>query len=246
MIRMQQDLTALMGYWHTPVGRSTWQRESMALSRLVSHSTTRMLEVGLGASLKGTFAPLQHVRWAGSFDDQLSLGAHYIADGRAQPFDDCTFDTVLVHHLLDCVPSPHHWLSEAARVTADHGRLYLVGWNAWQPRWPWARYASPARRRIFIRQIRDWLAFVDLEIERVHYCAFSTSRSRYGQLAEQCGKALDLPLGGSYIVVARRERQYIVSQASRQRRQRLLNVGRLQSGLLAPLPRDRARDVGPH
>lgn len=236
MRRMQQDLEALKYHWHTPAGRTIWHREAQVLARIAPSSTVRMLEMSMGASLNRVFAPAMHVRWADTFENSKLMGAHYIADGCAQPFDECTFDTVLVHHVLDCVPSPRLWLSEAVRMTANHGRLYLIGWNIWQPRWPKRRDASPVKRRILLRQIRNWLAFVDFEIEQVHYCAFSTAQCRAAHLYEHLGSVLDVPLGGSYIVVARREHQDSIPRASRQCRRHLLKVGHLQSGLLSPVP----------
>lgn len=227
---------ALMTYWHTSAGQHVWQRESMTLARMVTYKGGRLLEMNASASLAAPFSPGHAVRWAPSSAVQPLWHANYIADGRAQPFDDCHFDTVLIHHLLDCVEHPHHWLSEAARITADTGRLYLVCWNPWQPRWPDRHHRHPAQRRLFVRQIRDWLAFVDFEIEQVHYCAFTTARRRSALWAERIGTRLDLPLGGSYIVAAHRQKQYIVPLAKRLRQRRRLGLGGIPGGALAPMP----------
>lgn len=232
----RQSVDALMAYWHTPAGQAVWQRESIALARMVQYKGGRLLEMNTAASLSSPFKPCLHVRWAPSLQTQPLWQANYIADGRAQPFDDCYFDTVLIHHLLDCVATPHHWLSEAARITADTGRLYLVCWNPLHPRWPSRKGHHPAQRRLFVRQIRDWLAFVDLEIEQVHYCAFSAARCHSASWAERIGTLLDLPLAGSYIVSARRQKQYIVPLAKRLRHRQLLGLGAIPQGMLAPMP----------
>ena len=228
----QASIQALMAYWYSPAGQQVWQRESRRLSHMVMYKGGRLLEMSAAASLSAPFAPRQHFRWAPSCRTQPLWNADYIADGRAQPFDDCHFDAVLLHHVLDCVPQPHHWLSEAARVTADTGRLYVACWNPWQPRLP---NRHPAVRRLFVRQLRDWLAFVDLEIEQVHYCAFTTARSRLASWTERIGTACEVPIAGSYIVSARRHTQYAAPAARRLRhRQRLL--GALPQGALAPIP----------
>ena len=232
----RQSVSALMAYWNTPAGQQVWQRESVMLSRMVAYKGGRLLEMSAAASLATPFAPSHALRWAPSIATQPLWHADYIADGRAQPFDDCYFDTVLIHHLLDCVDQPHHWLSEAARITADTGRLYLIGWNPLQPRWPHRHRRHPAQRRLFTRQIRDWLAFVDLEIEQVHYCAFSAARCRTASWAEHVGTLLDVPLAGSYIVSARRQKQYIVPLAKRLRHRQLLSLGTIPKGMLAPMP----------
>lgn len=237
MTRTQPDGEALMAYWHTPTGRTTWQHEFLTLTRsIMGYKGGRLLEMSGGASLVAPFSPHQHVRWAPTAHAQHLWHADYIADGCAQPFDDCCFDTVIIHHWLDCVSAPHHWLSEAARITADTGRLYLIGWNPLQPRWPDIHDRHPARRRLFIRQLRDWLAFVDFEIEQVHYCSFSTARCRTAVWAERFGTMFNVPLGGSYIVSARRQKQYIVPLVKRFRHRRLLNLGGIPKGMLAPMP----------
>lgn len=228
------NLQALMAYWHTSVGQHIWQRESQRLSRMVTYKGGRLLEMSAAASLSALFAPRQHFRWAPSSRTQSLWDGNYIADGRAQPFDDCYFDAVVLHHVLDCVPQPHHWLSEAARITADTGRLYIVCWNPWQPRWPDRHHRHPAVRRLSIRQLKDWLAFVDLEIEQVHYCAFTTARTRLASWAERIGTACEVPIAGSYIVSARRQKQYVVPATKRLRHRQRLALGALPQGALTP------------
>lgn len=231
----QTNMQALMAYWHTSAGQHIWQRESQRLSRSVMYKGGRLLEMSAAASLSAPFAPRQHLRWAPSSCAQSLWNADYIADGRAQPFDDCHFDAVLLHHVLDCVPQPHHWLSEAARITADTGRLYLVCWNPLQPRWPDRHQRHPAVRRLCIRQIKDWLAFVDLEIEQVHYCAFTAARSRLAAWTERIGTACELSVSGSYIVSARRQKQYVVPAAKRLRHRQRLALSALPQGVLMPM-----------
>jgi SAM-dependent methyltransferase len=46
-----------------------------------------------------------------------------LADGRALPFDDATFDVVVMHTLLCHVPGPEQLLAEARRVLRASGSL---------------------------------------------------------------------------------------------------------------------------
>lgn len=123
---------------------------------------------------------------------------------------------VVVHHLLEVVPDPHHMLQEAARVTADDGRLIIFGWyplsagglsRAWparRERMPWrGRWRTPGR-------LGDWLAFVDFEIDRVDYCGFHLPGGLpHNAMLETLGRRHNLPLGDSYMIHARRRAQLV-------------------------------------
>ncbi len=72
-------------------------------------------------------------------------------------------------------------------------------------------------------RLRDWLAFVDFEVERVDYCCFRGPMSTAcGERWEALGRRHNLPLGESYMIQA-------------QRRQRHAPVQRVKFGLRAPV-----------
>ncbi|GHC26429.1 Methyltransferase domain-containing protein [Aidingimonas halophila] len=138
------------------------------------------------------------------------------------PLPDESIQLVVVHHLFEIVPNPHHVLQEAARVTADSGRLVIFGWGPMGlsglsralPRrrrhMPWnGHWRTPGR-------LRDWLAFVDFEIERVDYCGFhwpgSVPRNAW---LESLGRRHNLPLGDTFMIRAKRRSQSIQAQPSR-------------------------------
>ncbi|WP_236645366.1 methyltransferase domain-containing protein [Aidingimonas lacisalsi] len=138
------------------------------------------------------------------------------------PLADESVQLVVVHHLLEVVPEPHHVLQEAARVTADSGCLVIFGWGPMGvtglsralPRrrrcMPWSgHWRTPAR-------LRDWLAFVDFEIERVDYCGFhwpgGVPRNAW---LEALGRRHNLPLGDTFMIRARRRSQPVQTQTHR-------------------------------
>lgn len=54
----------------------------------------------------------------------LSIDAH-VGDAHALPFEDDSFDVVLLHLLLSVLPDPETLLAEAARVLAPGGRISI-------------------------------------------------------------------------------------------------------------------------
>ncbi|KPM80730.1 hypothetical protein AOG28_08450 [Cobetia sp. UCD-24C] len=129
---------------------------------------------------------------------------------------DESMDLVMLHHLLEVAPEPHRLLREAARVLRSSGCLVIV---AWQPlSGEGLLRLDPRRRRITPWEgswrtpaaLRDWLAFVDFEIERIDYAGFHLPglRLRHGWL-ERMGRRYNLPLGSLMLIRARRNVGYV-------------------------------------
>lgn len=124
---------------------------------------------------------------------------------------DESMDLVMIHHLLEVAPEPHRLLREAARVLRTSGSLIIV---AWQPlSGEGLLRLDPRRRHIAPWEgcwrtpaaLRDWLAFVDFDIERIDYAGFHLPglRLRHGWL-ESLGRRYNLPLGSLMLIRARR------------------------------------------
>ena len=129
---------------------------------------------------------------------------------------DESMDLVMLHHLLEVAPEPHRLLREAARVLRSSGCLVIV---AWQPlSGEGLLRLDPRRRHITPWEgswrtpaaLRDWLAFVDFEIERIDYAGFHLPglRLRHGWL-ERMGRRYNLPLGSLMLIRARRNVGYV-------------------------------------
>ncbi|MEQ6888181.1 methyltransferase domain-containing protein [Halomonas sp. CS7] len=206
-------------YWSSPVGRALWRAERACLGPVCERLFGRhSLELGM-APVLSDICPIRH---ALSWSPTREMAAHestLVCPPDGLPLPDDSLSLVVIHHLLEVVPDPHHMLQEAARVTADDGRLIIFGWyplsacglsRAWPGRrelMPWrGRWRTPGR-------LGDWLAFVDFEIDRVDYCGFHLPGSLpRNAMLETLGRRHNLPLGDSYMIHARRRTQLVQPQ----------------------------------
>lgn len=140
-----------------------------------------------------------------------SIPSTLICRPEALPLADESLELVLVHHLLEVAPQPTHVLREAARVTSDSGRLILIGWHP-------LGIAGPTRlkrchERFYQRsrwltpgRLRDWLRFIDFNIERIDYCGFVPFENTPDWLLmERWGRRHNLPLGRAWMISAKRQ-----------------------------------------
>lgn len=194
-------------FWDSAAGTALWRAERACLGpHCEQHRGIVSLQLGM-APLMSDMCPIRHaLDWAPSID--LARGPNsLICLPETLPLADDSVDLVLLHHLLEAVEHPHHVLQEAARVTRADGRLLVFGWHPFGPTGvrrrqrpaPWQRqWRTPGR-------LRDWLAFVDFEIERVDYCGFRLpGRLAGSDRLETLGRRYNLPLACAYLLVARR------------------------------------------
>lgn len=211
-------------FWSTPTGAAVRRAERACLGPVCERLFgVHSLELGFG-NLLADMCPVRHAMgWAPS-RELAQDAATLICSPDALPLPDDSLSLVIVHHLLEVAPDPHHMLQEAARVTADEGRLILFGWMPFsagalgrlapgkRQRLPWrGQWRSPGR-------LRDWLAFVDFQVERVDYCAFRLpGRPARNALFETLGRRHNLPLGDSYMIQACRRPQLLKTRDNRLR-----------------------------
>ena len=209
-------------YWASQAGRAVWQPERACLGQVCERLFgAHSLELGMASAL-ADMCPVRHaMRWAPT-RELAEQTATLVCSPDALPLRDDSLSLVVIHHLLEVLPDPHHMLQEAARVTADDGRLIIFGWvplgpaglsRAWpgrRRRLPWrGHWRTPGR-------LKDWLAFVDFEIERVDYCGFHLPGSLpRNAMLETLGRRHNLPLGDSYMIHARRKPQLAQTQRTR-------------------------------
>lgn len=208
-------------FWATPGGQAVRQAERACLGPVCERLFgVHSLELGMGGAL-ADMCPVRHpMTWAPT-RELAEHPATLVCSPDALPLPDGCLSLVVVHHLLEVAPDPHRTLQDAARVTRDDGRLVIFGWmplsagalpRVWPGRrekLPWrGRWRTPAR-------LRDWLAFVDFEIERVDYCGFHLPGALPGNAAlETLGRRHNLPLGDSYMIQACRRSQLARRQGS--------------------------------
>ncbi|MDY7220397.1 methyltransferase domain-containing protein [Denitrificimonas sp. JX-1] len=121
-------------------------------------------------------------------------------------------DVVVLQHSLDFARSPHDVLREAAHCVRPGGHLIIVGSHTWSlfgvyrflscNVWKDAHYLAPAR-------ITDWLSVLGFSVEKRCYAAYIpllTASKLQNKLArlEHYAVARQLPLGGCYMLVARK------------------------------------------
>ncbi|MEC9483346.1 MAG: methyltransferase domain-containing protein [Halomonas sp.] len=171
------------------------------------------MHIGMAPRLTD-MCPIRHsLCWAPTRDlaeDEACLVC--APDSLALP--DNSLALVVVHHMLEIVPEPHRLLQEAARVVADDGWLIVFGWSPMglgrlDRSWLGSGDLPVCGQRRTPGRLRDWLAFVDFEIERVDYCGFRLpGRQPRNASLESFGRRHNLPLGDTYMIRARRRAQW--------------------------------------
>ncbi|GAA5316590.1 MAG: methyltransferase domain-containing protein [Candidatus Pelagadaptatus aseana] len=134
------------------------------------------------------------------------------------PFASESIDVAILHHALDYSQHPHQLLREASRVLIPRGHLVVVGFNPYSLMglfgffsrlfsrdWFWRRNTLPRGR------VKDWLHLLELETVEYHQGFFSAPVQSQKVLDKSgfweglCRRSR-LPVGGYYILVARKER----------------------------------------
>ena len=128
----------LLAFIYDPLIESAtahWRKHS--LSHIDSDGQKKILINGIGSGLDIPFLSDQHnytgtditpamlsraEKRAAQSDCDINL---QIADSMALPFDDHSFDIVLMHLILAVVPDPSKALSEANRVLKPGGRIHI-------------------------------------------------------------------------------------------------------------------------
>jgi len=194
-------------FWESSPGLALWRAERACLGpHCEQHRGMVSLQLGM-APLMSDMCPIRHaLDWAPSAD-LVRTANSVVCLPDSLPLADDSVDLVLLHHLLEAVDHPHHVLQEAARVTRPDGRLLVFGWHPFGPSGvrrrhrpaPWQQqWRAPGR-------LRDWLTFVDFEIERVDYCGFRLPGRAIGSdRLETLGRRYNVPLASAYLLVARR------------------------------------------
>jgi len=207
----EQGLTAAVRegrrFWDSKPGQALWRAERACLGpHCEQHRGALSLQLGM-APLMSDMCPVRHaLEWAPAEELVINPNTLVCAPERL-PLADDSLDLTLIHHLLEAVERPHHVLQEAARVTRADGRLLVFGWHPYGPAsGPVSRRPAPWQRQWRApRRLRDWLEFVDFEIERVDYCGFrwpwNTARNRR---LETLGRRYNVPLAQAYLLIARR------------------------------------------
>lgn len=208
----EQSYQRARQYWREGKGLSLWQSQHSVIAPLIDPiAKSHGLELTAAAPLLPLSRIRHQVQWAPALSEATSSST-LICEPSTLALPDNLMDLVIVHHLLDILADPHYLLGEAARVTDDNGRLIIIGWHPYGV--AGLNRIGPARYKHFpynlewhpTRRLKDWLRFVDFEIERVDYCGFPLGKRGL----EGVGRRYNLPLGSSYILTARRKQLRVI------------------------------------
>jgi SAM-dependent methyltransferase len=121
------------------------------------------------------------------------------------PFLADAFGLVVLRHALEVAPFPQELVAEAARVLAPGGMIALTGVHPASGWLPWLLWRSRHQELVFSSplRLRYWLHGADLEVER---------SQRVGAIWPASGTMQHRghPLGGGYLVVARKRRSAVL------------------------------------
>ncbi|MGB0360131.1 MAG: class I SAM-dependent methyltransferase [Endozoicomonas sp.] len=138
------------------------------------------------------------------------------ADFSYWPVTPGSMDLVLIQHTLEVAESPHRLLSEAANTVMPGGKLIILGFNPYSLA-NTARYVVPSYRKMlrgvhFISpsRMKDWLVLLNFSIEKVMYSGYLHPVKHWfsglkGDLIENRLKQAHVPVGGFYLMIARRD-----------------------------------------
>lgn len=140
-----------------------------------------------------------------------------LAEFSALPIESDSVDVVLLHHILEFSHNPHQVLKEVNRVLVHRGHVIIVSFNTFSLFGIWKRIGSLFSRSrhwqhssLGQHRLTDWFKLLDLEKTRVHHTFYRPPFSsplllKRSAFLDYVGKTLRLPLGGVYIIIARKD-----------------------------------------
>ncbi len=139
-----------------------------------------------------------------------------VADEEQLPIENESIDVALIHHAMEYTQQPHQLLKELSRVVVPSGYLLVVGFNPRSLIGLWSLISLFKHKGIWqhnllgIRRLADWLTLMDFSVQSVQYGYYkSPANTRilpkfFNKIAAAFHR-LQLPCGGYYIVLAKKE-----------------------------------------
>ncbi|HSG52993.1 MAG TPA: methyltransferase domain-containing protein [Rheinheimera sp.] len=130
----------------------------------------------------------------------------------AWPVMDQSVDAVLLSHILEFTPDPHHVMREAHRALRSDGYLMLTGINPVSSvglvkLWPGVRHRYPWSGRFFsASRVKDWLHLLGFEVlsERRFFCSAMLAKDYEPGYLTQFFEQYCQYFASSYLIVARK------------------------------------------
>lgn len=196
----------LEGWFGTPAGRALWSREERVIRRLVSECFGHHgLEVGTPSGSESLLADctLGH-RVRLSVDGKGRLEGAFVGYLDSLALRPRSIVAAVLVHVVDYHPAPGSTLAAVEQALAPGALLVVSGFNPWHPailrsQYPKARDWAP-RNRCSAHRCRLWLESLHLETDRPVFAKAADWPE--GSVRERLARTL--PLGTSYVLVARK------------------------------------------
>ncbi|WP_460236798.1 class I SAM-dependent methyltransferase [Aurantivibrio plasticivorans] len=229
---LAQSVPELEQWLSGALGRAILAEEQQQIDSALSHlygfhllqmSISSQIDLSNASTIQHRFSlnPVaSRVSNGGSRGSQTQAGgglSRGLAEVEKIPLDRESVDVVLMHHVLEFTENPHQLLRETARIVIPKGYVVIVGFNPFS--WfgvfkPFARIFSRSthwrHHSLRLGRVIDWLRLLDFEplsIDR-GFCRWPIDHSKFiekTQWAETLARKMRLPIGGFYVVVARKD-----------------------------------------
>ncbi len=223
--RFSDSLDAMRGlrHWYgSPLGRRVYRTEQeildqvlpnlfgfhlLQVGRPVDEDLLRASRIGHRFILEGAVPRIRR-------NDRIEEGL-FVGEFDAQPVADDCIDVLLLPHTLEFASQPHELLREAERVLIPEGHVVILGFNPWSlfgvrrllTGWrdtsPWCGHFYSTLR------LKDWLALLGFDTVLIKHYFFrppfhhDAIMQRLAAM-ERWGERFWPPLGGGYLMVAKK------------------------------------------
>lgn len=219
---LSESIPQLSDWFAQPCGQLLLENEQAVINELLpSLFGYHLLQMSMSETVELSQAsPIHHrisLMTRPNTNQSVQKKCCLVSDFDQLPIESDSVDVVVLHHVLDFSPNPHQVLKEVNRILIPRGHVIIIGFNPfslfglWKafaslftnnPHW---RYSSIAKRRLF-----DWFKLLDLEKAKVTHTFFrppctSAILLRRLSFLETAGKKLNMPFGGAYVVLARKD-----------------------------------------
>lgn len=228
-IRPLAESIPLLEQWcQGPLGSALLQEEQQQVDRVVNYlfgyhlmqlSISRQLDLSRSSTInhRFSFTPAINACPEVQRDHKVDQLPQSFADPEKIPLSAETIDVAVLHHVLDFSQHPHQLLRETARVLIPRGYAVIVGFNPFSWFGVCKTFARPFSRRphwrhhsLRLGRVIDWLRLLDFEPVEITQGYYRFPIDHPGVIArtqwyERLMKKINLPIGGFYVIVARKD-----------------------------------------
>jgi SAM-dependent methyltransferase len=169
-----------------------------------------------------------------------------VIDEEQLPIATESIDLALLHHTLEYTQRPHQLLTEAARTVVPSGYVLIAGINPFSLMGLWSifgRFRGKTHwnnRLLTLPRLADWLTLLGFSVQSIHYGFYRLPLNRscvkkpswIGRLLHY----LQLPFGGFYLVLAKKEVSTLTPIKPRRHRGTASMIPMMEPSLYTPKP----------